>query len=116
MAVGVSLETGEWIEGLEELKQRSRRVMTTRKRSLPLRRGYGSNLPDLVDGKVTASFRIDTFAETAVALADPANELVDEFKLKQVHFEYVDEAVNLALDGEYLLDGSPLWIDGIVIK
>jgi len=116
MANGVNLDTGEWFEGVEEVKQRIRRVMQTRKSSLPLRRSYGSNLPRLIDGKVTAVFRIDVFAEVAVALADPANELIDEFKLKQVFFDYSDGAVNLELEGEYLLDGSPIWIDGIVIK
>lgn len=115
MAIGMDQHTGRKITGLEELKQRISRLFKTRKGALLIRRDYGSNLPELIDGKVNDDYRLDIFAETAAALADPANELVDEFKLHRTHLNADIETgvVSLDLDGEYLVDGQIVRLEGI---
>jgi len=115
MAIGMDQLTGKKIEGLAELKQRIQRLMHTRKGTLLLRRDYGSNLPQLVDSKITPNFPLELYAETSTALADPANELVDEFKLSQVKMNYEDGDVSLTLQGEYLVDGSQVTMEGITL-
>ena len=113
MAHGMNQTNGQAISGVAELQQRIARLFRTRKGSLLIRRNYGSNLPRLVDGKVTEAFRVDLYAETAAALADPANEINDEFRLRQVRMHYKDGDVSLDLDGELVASGEPITMEGI---
>ena len=113
MAHGMNQTTGLSITGVAELQQRIARLFRTRKGSLVTRRNYGSNLPRLVDGKVTDSFQVDLYAETAAALAEPANEISDEFRLRQVRMHYEDGNVSLDLDGELVASGEPITMEGI---
>lgn len=117
MAIGMDQHTGRKLTGLDELKQRIGRLFKTRKGSLLLRRNYGSNLPNLVDGKVTEDFRLDIYAETAATLADPANEINDEFKLHRTTFtgDLSRGEVAVDLEGEYLVNGETVTLEGIRI-
>lgn len=97
------------------MRQRIQRLFRTRKGELVLRRTYGSNLPDLVDKKTGPGFRLDVYAQTAEALANPANEINDEFVLHRVQMNADQEtgSIALALLGEYLVHGQVVTIEGI---
>ena len=108
MAIGMDQHTGRKLSGLEELKQRINRLFKTRKGALLLRREWGSNMPDLIDAKVTDDFRLDIYAESAATLADPANEIYDEFKLHRTVLsgDLENGEVAVDLEGEYLVNGE----------
>ena len=113
--MGMHQHTGRVIGGVEDLQQRIGRLLNTRKGKLPLRRGYGSNLPHLIDRKVDESYRIELFMETANALADPENELVEELKLDKTYMDYSDGKVSVSIDAEMLVNGKTITLIGIVI-
>lgn len=115
MAIGMDQHTGRKLTGLEELKQRINRLFKTRKGSLLLRRNWGSNMPELVDAKVTDDFRLDIYAESAAALADPANEIYDEFKLHRTVLsgDLENGEVVVDLEGEYLVNGELVTLKGV---
>ncbi len=121
MSTGVNAVTGQPISGIDELRQRINRLFSTRKGSLPLhRRPYGSNLPNLLDKKITPEWRMDLFAETAAALADPENGFTDELRLQRTYLivtgeEVLQGSVELSLDLELLLDGRVIRMDGVTI-
>ncbi|WP_422134954.1 hypothetical protein [Endozoicomonas sp. ALD040] len=117
MSIGTHEITGKRLEGLPELQQRIQRLFRTRKVTLVVRRAYGSNLPELVDKKTVPGFRLDVYAEVAEALANPANEINDEFKLHQTQMTVDNEngEVQLSLLGEYLVDGQVVKIEGITL-
>jgi len=117
---GINAVTGELITGVDELRQRINRLFSTRKGGLPLRRSYGCNLPDLVDRKMTQEWQIDLFAETAAALADPDNGLVDEVKLQRTWLITTADgiaagSVELALDLILLISGEQIRMEGVTI-
>ena len=121
MATGINAQTGQLISGADELRQRINRLFSTRKRTLPLRRNYGSSLPDLLDKKVNAEWRMDLFAETADALADPDNGLNDEVKLQRTYLiatgdDVLAGNIELALDLELLISGEVIRMEGVVVK
>ncbi|MCW7553650.1 hypothetical protein NX722_13635 [Endozoicomonas gorgoniicola] len=117
MAIGTHEETGKKIDGLPELQQRIQRLFRTRKNNLVIRRAYGSNLPKLVDKKTVPGFRLDVCAEAAETLANPANEIHDEFKLHRTQLDINNEtgAIDMVLVGEYLVDGEIVRLEGITL-
>lgn len=121
MATGIDVSTRLLISGVPEIRQRINRLFSTRKNTLVLRRSYGSDLPDLLDKKTTPQWVIDLYAETANALADPANGLSDEISLERVYLrnsvnELMAGKVELALEVEMLLNGERVLIDGVQIQ
>lgn len=115
MGFGMNETTGEWLTGVPEVRQRIQRLLRTRRGSIPLRRNYGSDLPRLVDGKVNALFKVHVYAEVADALADPANGLTEEFSVTRMGLAYNSGILELTLEGNYLIDGSNVVMDGVQI-
>ncbi|MGI9278197.1 MAG: hypothetical protein ACR2PX_00995 [Endozoicomonas sp.] len=117
MGIGTHEITGKRLEGLPELQQRIQRLFRTRKVALVIRRAYGSNLPELIDKKTVPGFRLDVYAETAETLANPANEIHDEFKLHQtlMNVDHESGEIELTLLGEYLVDGDVVKLEGITL-
>ncbi|WP_067519520.1 hypothetical protein [Endozoicomonas ascidiicola] len=115
MAIGTHEITGKKITGLQELKQRIQRLFRTRKGTLVIKRTYGSDMPKQVDRKIVPGYRLDVYAEAAETLANPVNEINDEFKLHQTHMAIDNETgdVSLILKGEYLVDGRVVTLEGI---
>ncbi|WP_162558592.1 dTDP-glucose pyrophosphorylase [Saliniradius amylolyticus] len=104
---------GAMITGLAELKQRIQRCLRTRKGTLPLRPLFGSNLPELIDAKMTPGFDVDVYAEVAATLAEPANEFRDEFTLHRSYLEIDGHNTVITLEGEYLISGEPVTLEGV---
>ncbi|MEI8634718.1 dTDP-glucose pyrophosphorylase [Vibrio sp. PP-XX7] len=113
MATGIHETTGKIITGTEELKQRLQRCMRTRLCSLPLARGYGSDLPSRIDAKITPALEIDIYADVANMLAHPPNGLTDEIKLVRTWLVRGEHSVTLSLEVKLLFDGSIEEISGL---
>ncbi|MBY7856662.1 dTDP-glucose pyrophosphorylase [Vibrio fluvialis] len=113
MATGIHEITGELISGVEELRQRIQRCMRTRRRTLPLNRGYGSNLPNNIDRRINPELEMDIYADVAEMLAHPPNGFVDELKLKKVWLERGENSVSISLEVTLLFDGSVERITGL---
>ncbi len=92
--------TGKIITGLDELWQRINRLLQTRKGTLVGRRGYGSELPELIDNNMSPSFVLDIYAATAEAIIDPENG-IDDFTLTRTDLETTENGVTLYLIGEF---------------
>ena len=112
MTIGMHSDTGKQLSGLDELWQRVTRLLKTRKGTLVGRRGYGSDLPALVDGNLTATFVLDLYAATVDAVADPDNGLSD-FTLKKTEAIVEGNAVVLYLTGEYA--SELVTLNGVVL-
>lgn len=66
---GMDAVTGAPISGDAHLAQSVGDILNTPIGTRVMRRGYGSDLPDLVDAPVNALTRLRLFAATAVAIA-----------------------------------------------
>lgn len=115
MATGIHEITGEIIDGVIELKQRIQRCMKTRRRTLPLARGYGSNLPNSIDRNITPELDMDIYAGVADMLAYPPNEFINELKLNTVWIERGQNSVTITIDITLLFDGSVEQITGFTV-
>ncbi|KFK53467.1 dTDP-glucose pyrophosphorylase [Vibrio vulnificus] len=113
MSTGIHEITGELITGVEELRQRIQRCMRTRRRTVPLNRSFGSNLPERVDRNITPELEMDIYADIAEMLAHPPNGFVDELKLNKVWLERGENSVSISLDVTLLFDGSVERITGL---
>ncbi|KDM91399.1 dTDP-glucose pyrophosphorylase [Photobacterium galatheae] len=115
MATGLDERTGLLIDGVAELKQRLQRCMRTRKSTLPLSRGYGSNLPHRIDRKINPELEMDLYADVADMIADPLNGFTDEIKLNRVWLERGDNRVFVGVEVTLRFDGSVEKISGLSV-
>lgn len=109
---GTNAATGKALDGLDHLRQSIRDILTTPKGTRVMRRGYGSDLPRLVDAPMNRSTLIDLYAATAEAidLWEP------RFKIETVTATSAAPGeITLSITGEYLPDGRTVTIDGIVV-
>lgn len=67
---GLNSATGEHVSGEAHLRQSVRDILTTPVGSRPMRRAYGSRLPELQDAPINASLIAEARAAIAKALAD----------------------------------------------
>lgn len=67
-STGVNAETGKELTDWEHVKQSIRIILTTPIGSRVMRRDFGSNLPDLVDRKLTPRGVLAVYSATALAL------------------------------------------------
>lgn len=65
---GMNRQTGRKIDGAEHLAQSIHDILTTPKGSLVMQRGYGSDLPDILDQPMNGETMIDVYQATAEAL------------------------------------------------
>lgn len=94
--------TGSEINGLEDLKQSIRDIITTPIGSRVMRRDYGSRLFDLVDAPINRRTISAIYAATASAL----RRWEPRFKLQQVSLDSAGIGrVSLTVAGEFLIDG-----------
>lgn len=106
-------KTGGFIEGVQELKQRLQRCMKTRRRTLPLRRSFGSNLPLRIDANITPELEMDIYADVADLIAHPPNGFTDEIELVRVWLDKGDNEVSITLQVKLLFDGRVEDISGL---
>lgn len=102
---GMNATTGQEIDGLEHLKQSIRDILTTGIGERVMRRGYGSQLPDLVDAPINRLTLAALYAATAGAL----RRWEPRFHLAQITVTTVAAGrIALEVAGEYLPDGLPM--------
>lgn len=78
-----------------------------------MRPGYGSRLFDLIDQPINAQTLMQFYAATAQAIKRHEPRI----RVTRVYAESAAPgAVSLVLEGEYLPDGQPITLDGILIK
>lgn len=110
---GTSANNGKHISGVAHLRQSIRDILTTPIGSRVMRREYGARLFRLVDAPINSLTKLDIYAATAEALA----RWEPRFRLTKVAVVAASPGiVELDLIGEYLPDGQPITIDGIVVS
>lgn len=80
--------SGREITGIEYLRQRIQDAFLTVKGSVPLRRGYGSELRELLDKNVDDEFLVEAYERVVKTFINPDNGLDDcTFKRLEVSAE-----------------------------
>ena len=113
---GMSRNTGRRLSDIEHLWQSVEDILTTRIGSRVMRRTYGSRLPDLIDDPFNEDTRTEMISATVEAILtwEPRFEPTN---VKITH-AYLDgmSRIEIDLTGNYLPDGKPIKLEGIVIK
>lgn len=111
--IGTDATTGKSLAGIDHLRQSIRDILTTPVGSRVMRREYGSRLFQLVDAPMNRS--------TLLAIYTAAIEAIERWEprfrvTKVVATEAAPGRVVLDVTGEYLPDGVPVTLDGIVVN
>lgn len=111
--IGVNNRTGKALGGLDHLKQSITDILTTPIGTRVMRREYGSRLFELIDAPINSGTIIDIISATADALA----KWEPRITLERVLVDDANETGNIALTiyGNYLPDGKPIKMDGIIL-
>ncbi|WP_330925242.1 GPW/gp25 family protein [Candidatus Sororendozoicomonas aggregata] len=109
---GIDATTGKTLSGKAHLRQSIADILRTPIGSRVMRRDYGSRLFDLIDAPVTPAWKSECYAAVAEAL----DRWEPRLKLHQVKMISVTNGqVTFDLFGEYLPDGSPVSLEGIIV-
>ena len=109
---GIDATTGRTLSGKAHLRQSITDILRTPVGSRVMRRDYGSRLFNLIDAPVTPSFKSECYAAVAEAL----DQWEPRFKLTQVKIVRIKKGqVTFDLFGDYLPDGSPVSLEGIIV-
>ncbi|NKC14063.1 MAG: hypothetical protein GKR94_18320 [Gammaproteobacteria bacterium] len=110
---GMNAQTGRALAGLDHLRQSVNDILTTYVGSRVERRVYGSRLFAKVDAPGTSATLIGLYADVAEALT----QWEPRFRVRRVRHTGVTAAGRalLNIEGEYLVDGRTITLDGIVI-
>ena len=108
--------TGKAISAIDSLKQRLLFCFKTRVGTLPLRRQFGSNLPNLIDQKMIGGFDLEIIVATTDAVANPANGFTNEFKLIKTSITKKANEICLVLEGQLLINGESITLEGLTIS
>lgn len=110
---GTNATTGKPLGGLDHLRQSISDILGTPLGSRVMRRDYGSRLFRLVDAPSNRETITDIYAATAEALRNWEPRI----KVTKVEIDsLVAGSISLTVYGNYLPDGQPITIDGIVIN
>jgi phage baseplate assembly protein W len=110
---GTNTQDGKPLSGIDHLKQSIRDILTTPVGSRVMRREYGSNLIRIIDAPMNSETIMRIYEETAVALA----RWEPRFKLTKTEIAAAKAgSIELNLTGEYLPDGKPITLSGVVVK
>lgn len=113
---GLDSRSGATIGGLDHLRQSVTDILTTPIGSRVMRRDYGSDLADLIDGNLTPLTLALIYAATAEALArwEPRLE-VTRLEAEATAADLEDGRVQITIEGFYLPEGRPVALEGIVV-
>ena len=110
---GTNAKTGKRLGGLDHLRQSITDILTTPIGSRVMRRDYGSRLFQLIDAPMNRRTLVALYAATAGAIA----KWEPRFRVTKVQAVMASPGrVELDLYGEYLPDGQPIRLDGIVVQ
>lgn len=108
-------ETGEWLDGIDSLRQRLADCLSFPKGSLVGRRAYGADLVALLDRNMSPSFTMDAFMTISEAIAEPDNG-VSDFALDQVGISSAGENwLELAITGTWIPNEEEVTMEGLRI-
>lgn len=111
--LGTDKNTGKPLSGLAHLFQSVADILTTPIGSRVERRTYGSRLFSLIDAPLTAATLVDIYSAAAEALIAWEPRLqVTSIKVNRVGS---DGFGSIDIDGNYLPDGTPVTLAGVVI-
>ena len=109
---GIDAQSGGPVAGASHLRQSIRDILTTPIGSRVMRRTYGSRLFELVDAPLNAA----VIARIVAAAAEAIDTWEPRYRVRRIRVAAAgDGHVSLDLDGEYLPEGVPLRIPGIVV-
>ena len=109
---GVDAQSGRAVAGAAHLRQSVRDILTTPIGSRVMRRTYGSALFDLVDAPLNEAI----IAALIAAAAEALDTWEPRYRVRRIAVAAAGESrVSLDLDGEYLPEGVPLAVIGIVV-
>ena len=115
MKSGMDKHTGKLITGLPYLRQRLEDAIGTPLGSLVGAREFGSRLYQLIDRNVDSGFYMDGYVRLAECVNSPVNGL-DDFKLNEMRLQRISNSqIEIAISGDFLIDGEPIELDGIVL-
>lgn len=110
---GTNASTGKWLTGIDHLRQSITDILTTPIGSRVMRRGYGSNLPFLVDAPMNAETLTDLYAATVEAL----QKWETRIQVSQVTAtSAAPGSIEISLSGTYLPNGHPVTLNGIKVS
>lgn len=110
---GTDAKTGKPLGGYAHLQQSIRDILTTPLGSRVMRPEYGSRLFDLLDAPINPMTLLEVYAATAEAL----RRWEPRLKVERIKADTAEPGkLTLTLTGIYLVDGSPITLDGIVIN
>ena len=101
---------GQEILGIEYLHQRIQDAFITPRGSIPLSRGYGSNLNKLLDSNVDADFTILAYELIVDAFTNTENDL-DDCIFKSMTLQSENDHVTFTVNIEY--DGEEVKLEGL---
>lgn len=114
--VGLNIETGREVTGLEHLRQSVRDILMTPLGSRVMRRDYGSGLFELIDQNLTPL----TLALIYAATVDALRKWEPRLRVTRVFADATPEEMeagklSISIEGVYLPDGQEVVLDGVVI-
>lgn len=101
---------GQEITGIEYFQQRVEDAFQTVKGSIPLARGYGSDLNQLIDNNVDDDFIITAYEMVVDTFTNPANGL-DDGKFKRLEVNVKNDKVTL--DVWVKFNGEEVMLEGL---
>ena len=109
---GVDAQTGAPMAGAAHLHQSIRDILTTPIGSRVMRRTYGSRLFELVDAPLNDANTADMIAAAAEAI----DAWEPRYRVQRIRVAAAGVGhVSLDIDGEYLPEGVPLSVTGVVV-
>jgi len=111
--IGTNDQTGQALGGRDHCAQSVRKILQTPKGTRVMRRTFGSDLYALADRPMNTSTRMDLMHATAEALTlwEPRFKLTNFACSVNTNGEVVVDVT-----GNYLPDGKPLQVNGIVVN
>ena len=109
---GVDAQSGGPVAGAAHLRQSIGDILTTPIGSRVMRRTYGSGVFELVDAPLNPA----NIARIVAAAAEAIDTWEPRYRVRRIQVATAGAGhVSLDLDGEYLPEGVPLRIPGIVV-
>ncbi|MFB9136715.1 GPW/gp25 family protein [Vibrio olivae] len=111
--IGMDMNTGKRLSGVEHLKQSIRKLLSTPLGSRVMRRNYGSKLFELIDNPTNP----ETVADIISATAEALNTWEPRIRVNRVEVRSASKGkVTLAITGIYLPNGESITMEGIQIE
>lgn len=113
---GLNMETGRNLSGVEHLRQSVRDILITPIGSRVMRRDYGSGLFELIDQNLTGLVLAQVYAAIADALRKWEPRLhVERIQAEALPTELENGKITITLWGQYLPEGRPITLEGVVV-